>query len=43
MTSRGNEKQIESAKNSLTYAIIGLVVIFASIIIVNAVISAIGG
>ncbi len=43
MTSRGNEKQIESAKNSLTYAIVGLVVIFASIIIVNAVISAIGG
>ncbi|MFA6295842.1 MAG: pilin [Patescibacteria group bacterium] len=43
MTSRGNEKQIESAKNSLTYAIIGLVVIFASVIIVNAVISAIGG
>lgn len=42
MTSRGNEKQIESAKNTLTYAIIGLVVIFASLIIVNAILSAIG-
>lgn len=40
MTSRGNEKQTESAKNVLTYAIVGIVIIFASYIIARLVISA---
>ena len=35
LTSRGNEKQTETAKNVLTYAIIGIVIIFASYIIAN--------
>ncbi len=35
MTSAGNEKKIESAKKILTYAIIGVVIIFASYIIAN--------
>ncbi|MFA6295843.1 MAG: pilin [Patescibacteria group bacterium] len=40
MTSRGNEKQTETAKNVLTYAIIGVVIIFAAYIIARVVISA---
>lgn len=40
MTSRGNEKQLETAKNVLTYAIVGIVIVFASYIIARFVISA---
>lgn len=40
LTSAGNEKQIETAKKVLTYAIIGMVIIFASYIIANYTIKA---
>ncbi len=40
MTGGGNEKQTETAKNVLTYAIIGAVVIFSAYIIARLVISA---
>jgi len=40
MTGGGNEKQTETAKSVLTYAIIGVVVIFAAYIIARVVISA---
>lgn len=35
ITSRGDQTAIESAKKTLTYAIIGLIVIFLSFFIVN--------
>ncbi len=35
ITSRGNQEQIDSAKKSMTYAIIGIVVIFLSFFIVS--------
>lgn len=40
MTSGGNEKQTETAKNVLTYAVVGVVIIFAAYIIARVVISA---
>lgn len=43
LTSGGNEKRVTAAKQALTAAIIGLALVFGSYIIVNAVISALGG
>ena len=38
MTSRGDSKQVTKGKDTITWAILGLVIIFASYAIVNAVI-----
>lgn len=43
LTSAGSEERVKQAKNVITYAIIGLVIAILSYVIVNAVISAIGG
>lgn len=43
MFSFGNEQQAEKAKKALIYAIIGLLIIGASILVVNLVINAFGG
>lgn len=40
MTAQGNEEKIKKAKNVITSAVIGLVVVFASYAIANAVIEA---
>lgn len=42
MTSAGSEEKIKSAKNILTYAIIGVVIVFASYIIAKFVLQAVG-
>ena len=41
MTSRGDTKQITKGKDTLTWAVLGLAIIFASYAIVNALISGI--
>lgn len=41
MTSRGEEKQVKKGKETLTYAILGLVIIFSSYVLVNALITGI--
>lgn len=43
LTSAGNEERTKLAKNVITYAIIGVVIIFAAYLIANFVISAVGG
>jgi hypothetical protein len=43
MTSAGNEEQIKKAKNVLTYAIIGIVIIAFAFLITEFVIGALGG
>ena len=43
MTAAGNEKRVETAKTVLTYAIIGIVIVFASYVISQLVISAVTG
>lgn len=43
ITSAGNEKQAESAKQTLTYAVIGLVVVLLAEVIVVLVASAVNG
>lgn len=41
MTSRGDTKQIQKGKDTLTWAILGLVIIFSSYVLVNALITGI--
>ena len=41
MTSRGDTKQIQKGKDTLTWAILGLVIIFSSYVLVNALIAGI--
>jgi hypothetical protein len=43
MTSAGNEEQIKKAKNVLTYAIIGIVIIAMAFLITQFIIGALGG
>jgi len=43
MTAAGNEKRVETAKTVLTYAIIGIVIVFAAYIISKLVLMAVGG
>jgi len=43
LTSGGNEKAMESAKNIITWAVVGLVIILCSAIIINVIISILGG
>lgn len=38
MTSRGESKQVQKGKDTLTWAVLGIVIIFASYVIVNALI-----
>lgn len=41
LTSAGNEKRVETGKNVITYAIIGIVIIFASYLVAQFVIQAV--
>lgn len=41
MTSRGEEKQVKKGKETITYAVLGLVIIFSSYVLVNALITGI--
>jgi len=43
LTSGGNEKAMESAKNIITWAVVGLIIILCSAIIINVIISILGG
>lgn len=43
MTAAGNEKRVETAKTVLTYAVIGITIVFAAYIISKLVLTAIGG
>ncbi|MFA6947132.1 MAG: hypothetical protein WC220_14665 [Pedobacter sp.] len=42
-TSGGNEEQAGKAKKTITYAIVGLIVVILSYVIINTLINAIGG
>ena len=41
MTSRGDTKQVQKGKDTLTWAILGLVIIFSAYVLVNALIAGI--
>ena len=43
MTAAGNEKRVETGKTVLTYAVIGITIVFAAYIISRLVLTAVGG
>lgn len=43
MTARGNEKQVEHAKNILIHTVVGTVIIISAYVITNTIISALSG
>ena len=43
ITSRGDEREVEEAKNTITYAVIGIIVIGLAYAIISFVVAALGG